>query len=191
MKTTLLPFLLLLSIFSNAQTLFEGEIIYQNYDEEMTPIDKSIFKIKGNKVVHYIHNDKKNSIFLLDDSISYFLVGEEYKKSKFNAKYIDTFSSIQYFDTLSKLKFNLIKQSETNPDFNGFKVSFNTTKLYALDSSIKTNYSSYQLPLHNQFGFLIKAKKNITKSEYINKTTYSIFLSMTAKPIDDSEFEPE
>ena len=84
MKTTLLPFLLLLSFFSNAQSSFEGEIIYQNYDEEMTPIDKTIYKIKGDKVVQYLHNDKRYSISLIQDSTFYYLIGDEFKKVRLN-----------------------------------------------------------------------------------------------------------
>ena len=59
-------------------------------------------------------------------------------------------------------------------------------------AATEANFVNYfELPLHNEYGYLIKAKKNITKSEYVNKTTYSIFQTMTAKPIEDSEFEPE
>lgn len=191
MKTKLLTLFILFYFNSFCQSSFEGEIVYQNFDEEMKPIDKTIYKVKGDKVALFIHNDIKNSIFLLNDSISFYKIGDEFKKSIYNPKNIDIFKNTNYIDTISNLRFNLVKNSNTSPEFNGIKVTFNTTKYFTLDSSIKANYSSYQLPLQNQFGYLIKAKKNITKSEYINKTTYSIFQSMTAKPIDDSEFKPE
>jgi hypothetical protein len=191
MKALIITFSILVYFSSYAQTSFEGEIIYQNYDEEMKPIDKTIYKIKGDKIALFIQNDIKNSIFLLNDSISFYKIGDEFKKSIYNPKNIDIFSNTNYIDTISNLRFNLVKNSNTSPEFNGVKVLFNITKYYVLDSSVKANYSSYQLPLDNQFGYLIKAKKSITKSEYFNKTTYSIFQSMTAKPIEDNEFEPE
>ena len=74
----------------------------------------------------------------------------------------------------------------------GIPTAINMIQYMAFDSNVKVNLQeNFELPLHNKFGYLIKARKNITKSEYLNKTTYSIFASMTAKPIEDSEFEPE
>ena len=59
MKTKLFSLFILFYFNSYSQSSFEGEIIYQNYDEEMKPTDKTIYKIRGDKVVQYIHNDKR------------------------------------------------------------------------------------------------------------------------------------
>jgi hypothetical protein len=101
MKTTLLPFLLLLSFFSNAQSYFEGEIVYQNYDEEMKPVDKTIYKIKGDKVAQYIHNDKKNYVYYIKDSITFYKIGDEFKKSKSNN--IQKSKKFYFFTTILKM----------------------------------------------------------------------------------------
>jgi hypothetical protein len=194
MKTTLLPFLLLLSFFSNAQSSFEGEIVYQNYDEEMKPIDKTIYKIKGDKVAQYIHNDKKNYVYYIKDSITFYKIGDEFKKSKSNniqKSKTDIYISNGY-DSISKMIFHLKYIKNETPNFVGMTYPMKMTRFIALDSTIKINLiDNFELPLYNQFGYLIKARKNITNSEYFNKTTYSIFQSMTAKPIEDNEFEPE
>jgi hypothetical protein len=194
MKTTLLPFLLLLSFFSNAQSSFEGEIIYQNYDEEMKPTNKTIYKVKGDKVTHYIHNDKKNLICYPFDSFGYMKIGDEFKKmsNKFDKSNLPIKSKVNKLDSIANLVFHIKYIKDVKPNFMGTPYQMNMVTYISLDSSIKVNFVNYfELPLHNEYGYLIKAKKNITKSEYFNRTIYSIFQSMTAKPIEDSEFEPE
>jgi hypothetical protein len=194
MKTTLLPFLLLLSFFSNAQSSFEGEIIYQNYDDEMKPIDKTIYKIKGDRVAQYIHNDKKNYIYYIKDSITFYKIGDEFKKLKSNSIQISKpdLHVLNSYDSISKIVFHINTIKNDTPTFIGRSTVMKMLRYMALDSTVKVNLQeNFELPLHNKFGYLIKAKKNITKSEYVNKTIYSIFQSMTAKPIEDSEFEPE
>jgi hypothetical protein len=192
MKTTLLPFLLLLSFNCNAQSSFEGEIIYQNYDEEMTPIDKTIYKIKGDKVVQYLHNDKRYSISLIQDSTFYYLIGDEFKKVRLNnKKSSQIIKQVNFYDSISKIVFHINTIKNDTPTFIGRSTVMKMLRYMALDSTVKVNLQeNFELPLHNEYGYLIKAKKNITKSEYVNKTTYSIFQTMTAKPIEDSEFEP-
>jgi hypothetical protein len=196
MKALIITFSILVYFSSYAQTSFEGEIIYQNYDEEMKPTDKTIYKVKGDKVTQYIHNEKKNSISLIQDSTFYYLYGDEFKKVRLNNKNNKNASQIikqvNFYDSISKIVFHINTIKNDTPTFIGRSTVMKMLRYMALDSTVKVNLQeNFELPLHNKFGYLIKARKNITKSEYFNKTTYSIFQSMTAKPIEDSEFEPE
>lgn len=197
MKTKLFTFIIFFYFNSFSQSSFEGEIIYQNYDEDMTPIDKTIYKIKGDKVVQYIHNDKKYSISLIQDSTFYYRIGDEFKKVRLNNNINNKNASqiikqVNFYDSVSKINFQIKTIKNNTPSFMGRATAMNIVKYMAFDSTVKVNIQeNFELPLHNKFGYLIKARKNFTKSEYFNKTTYSIFVSMTAKPIEDSEFEPE
>lgn len=196
MKTKLFTLFILFYFNSFCQSSFEGEIIYQNYDEEMKPIDKTIYKIKGDKVVQYIHNDKRYSISLIQDSTFYYTIGDEFKKVRLNninnKNASQIIKQVNFLDSISKIIFQIKTIKNDTPTFMGRSTAMNMVRFMAFDSTVKVNLQeNFELPLHNKFGYLIKARKNITKSEYINNTIYSIFVSMTAKPIEDSEFEPE